>query len=97
MGPLTFLLFMATPYRFVLDQARPLMHVDVMANHRAKVREYMRKLASFGGKASGEARYRKKVAKMLDFAKSGRTAQANCSGGSHWNDWRCQECRHFNS
>ena len=59
----------------------------------------MRGLASRGGKASGEARYRKKVAKVLDFSPipAELLKRPNCSGGSHWNDWRCPNCRHFNS
>ena len=59
----------------------------------------MRKLASVGGVASGEARRRKKVARMLGMPEipSELAKRPNRSGGSHDGDWRCAKCRGFNS
>ena len=59
----------------------------------------MRKLARVGGVASGEARRRKKVAKMLGIADipAELAKQPNRSGGSHDSDWRCATCLGFNS
>jgi hypothetical protein len=70
-----------------------------MANHRAKGEEFMRRIASRGGVASGVTRHKKKVAKLLGIpaVPAELLKWPKRSGGSHDNDWRCPSCHHFNS
>jgi len=84
-----------------------------MANYTRRSVKYMRELGRRGGLKSGETRRLKRASQIVaDYASQKGTGvpfemtkllpeavlkPESRAGGSRDTDWRCRECRHFNS
>ena len=98
--PATTVLYMKALYRL-----KCIIGSDNMPNYTPKGAETMRKLARTGGLKSAETRRRTRDRNSL-MESLGRdpipaamlkAKPPNRSGGSPETDWRCPQCRHFNS